>query len=229
MREIVLDTETTGLSPADGHRIVEIGAIELVNHIPSGKSFHRYLNPGRDMPKEAEAVHGLTSKFLMDKPRFEAVALEFLAFIGDAGLIIHNASFDMAFLNAELGDAKQPPLSFDRVTDTLLLARKKHPMAPNSLDALCKRYGIDTSRRDKHGALVDSELLAEVYLELIGGKQKTLGLAGTERPRAFAARLSEGPAARPRPLQPRLTLQELEDHAKLVKELGPESLWAKSG
>jgi DNA polymerase III subunit epsilon len=189
MREIVLDTETTGLSPADGHRIVEIGAIELVNHIPSGKTFHRYLNPGREMPKEAEAVHGLTSKFLMDKPRFEAVAAEFLAFIGEAGLVIHNASFDMAFLNAELAAAKHPHLAFDRVTDTLALARKKYPMAPNSLDALCKRYGIDTARRDKHGALVDSELLAEVYLELIGGKQKTLGLArSASRPMRRKAR-----------------------------------------
>ena len=229
MREIVLDTETTGLSPADGHRIVEIGAVELINHIPSGKTFHRYLNPGRDMPKEAEAVHGLTSKFLMDKPRFEAVAQEFLAFLGDAGLIIHNASFDMAFLNAELGAAKQPHLTFDRVTDTLALARKKHPMAPNSLDALCKRYGIDTARRDKHGALVDSELLAEVYLELIGGKQTTLGLAGGPRAPGFEARAMLGPSARPRPLAPRLTAQEIEDHADFVKTLGPDALWAKSG
>ena len=167
VREIILDTETTGLDPATGDRIVEIGAVELLNHLPTGRTFHVYVNPERDMPREAEAVHGLSIAFLKDKPVFAAVAQDFLEFIDDAALIIHNASFDMAFINAELGFLRLPSIPPERVVDTLLIARQKHPGAANSLDALCRRYGIDNSRRTKHGALLDSELLAEVYLELI--------------------------------------------------------------
>jgi DNA polymerase-3 subunit epsilon len=177
MREIVLDTETTGLDPEDGHRVVEIACLELVNHIPTGRHFQRYLNPDRDMPREAESVHGLTSHFLSDKPRFAAVAGEMLEFIGDAALVIHNAEFDLKFLNAELRRLDLPDLSH-RVVDTLALARRKFPGAQASLDALCRRFAIDNSARTKHGALLDTELLAEVYLELVGGRQAGLDLAG---------------------------------------------------
>ena len=177
VREIILDTETTGLDPATGDRIVEIGAVELLNHLPTGRTFHVYINPERDMPKEAEAVHGLSSAFLRDKPVFSAIAQDFLEFIGSDVLIIHNASFDMAFINAELGFLRLPAIPPERVVDTLHIARQKHPGTGNSLDALCRRYGIDNSRRTKHGALLDSELLAEVYLELIGGRQASFGLA----------------------------------------------------
>ena len=169
-REIVLDTETTGLSPRDGHRIVEIGAVEIINQLPTGKFFHAYLNPERDMPKEAEAVHGLSAEFLKGKPKFAAIAKEFLAFVADSVLVIHNASFDMGFINAELAQVKLPAIEYGQVIDTLAIAKQKFPMASNSLDALCKRFGIDLSKRTKHGALLDSELLAEVYLELTGGK-----------------------------------------------------------
>ena len=177
MREIVFDTETTGLSPQTGDRIVELGCVELFNHIPTGKTFHHYINPQRDVPSEAFRVHGLSTEFLQDKPLFAAIAQEFLDFIGDAKLIAHNASFDMSFINHELSLLGFSPLPLDRVIDTLLLARKRHPFGPNSLDALCQRYGIDNSRRTKHGALLDSEILADVYLELLGGRQTDLGLA----------------------------------------------------
>ena len=176
MREIVLDTETTGLDPFSGHRVVEIGCIELINHVRTGNYFHTYLNPDRDMPREAEAVHGLSSEFLKDKPRFAEVAGSFLEFIGDDPLVIHNAAFDVKFLNAELAVARRPEIDFDRTIDTVLIARKKFPGQPASLDALCKRFSVDLSARTKHGALLDSELLAEVYLELLGGRQSTLGL-----------------------------------------------------
>jgi DNA polymerase-3 subunit epsilon len=179
IREIILDTETTGLDPATGDRVVEIGAVELLNHLPTGRTFHVYINPERDMPKEAEAVHGLSSAFLSDKPIFAAIAQDFLDFIGDAALVIHTASFDMAFLNAELGFLRLGPIPPERVIDTLHIARQKHPGSANSLDALCRRYGIDNSRRTKHGALLDSELLADVYLELIGGRQTALILEAT--------------------------------------------------
>lgn len=230
-RQVVLDTETTGLSPHDGHRIVEIGAIELVNHVPSKRSFHVYLNPERDMPKEAEAVHGLTNAFLAGKPLFKDVAADFLEFLQDSPLVIHNASFDMEFLNHELARIGRNALDLARVTDTLQLARRKHPMAPNSLDALCKRYGIDLAKRGKHGALLDSELLAEVYLELIGGRQTALGLA---RQAGAAASTTPGWTAsaarqkRSQPLPPRLSAQELQAHEELVKTLGPAALWLKS-
>jgi DNA polymerase III subunit epsilon len=226
MREIILDTETTGLSPQDGHRIVEIGAIELFNHLPTGKTFHVYLDPGRDMPKEAEAVHGLSTAFLKGKPAFAAIAAEFLAFIEDSLLVIHNASFDMAFINAELLAANYPQIDPGRVLDTLQMARRKHPMAQNSLDALCKRYGIDLSKRDLHGALLDSELLAAVYLELIGGRQTTFGLAAPEAKKTLiTAAASQVKATRPRALPPRLTSEELARHVALVQELGEKSLW----
>jgi DNA polymerase-3 subunit epsilon len=176
IREIVLDTETTGLDPATGDRIVEIGAVELINHLPTGNYYHQYINPERDMPAEAFNVHGLSAEFLADYPVFSAVAQEFLEFIGDGILVIHNAQFDMKFINAELSWMNRDILPMERVIDSLALARKRHPMGPNSLDALCRRYGIDNSRREKHGALLDSELLADVYIELIGGRQTTFSL-----------------------------------------------------
>jgi DNA polymerase III subunit epsilon len=228
IREIILDTETTGLSPRDGHRLVEIGAVELIDHLPSGQTFHVYLDPQRDMPKEAEAIHGLSSAFLKGKPLFGAVADDFLTFVGDSVLIIHNASFDMTFINAELLSVGKPAIAMTQVIDTLALAKQKHPMASNSLDALCKRYGVDASRRTKHGALLDSELLAEVYLELIGGRQTALGLATPATAKAKLNIVTGGVArTRPNPLPPRLTEAERLAHANLVKDLGEKSLWLK--
>jgi DNA polymerase III subunit epsilon len=225
MREVILDTETTGIDPLQGHRIVEIGAVELINHMPSGRVFHTYLNPRRDMPKEAQAVHGLSADFLKDKPDFENVAAEFLAFIAEDRLVIHNASFDVSFLNAELAFVKLPLIGGDRVVDTLALARKKHPMAPNSLDALCKRYNVDASRRTKHGALLDSELLAEVYLELIGGRQISLTLQAEQRRQVTVSSPAAGALKRPATLPPRLSEEEINAHAALVEALGAKSLW----
>ena len=174
MREIALDTETTGLDPASGHRVVEIGCVEMHGHIRTGNHFHSYLNPERDMPREAENIHGLSSDFLKNKPTFKVVAAAFLEFIGDAPLVIHNASFDLKFLNAELNALDLPLIDFARATDTVLIARKMFPGSPANLDALCKRFAIDTSARTKHGALLDAELLADVYLELKGGRQSSL-------------------------------------------------------
>ena len=176
MREIVLDTETTGLDPASGHRLVEIGCVELINHIRTGNYFHAYLNPERDMPREAENIHGLSAAFLADKPLFTSIATSFLEFIGDDPLVIHNAGFDMKFLNAELDKAGLNLLDMGRAIDTVMMARRKYPGQPASLDSLCKRFNIDLSARTKHGALLDAELLADVYLELKGGRQSTLGL-----------------------------------------------------
>jgi DNA polymerase III subunit epsilon len=226
MREIILDTETTGLSPLTGDRLVEIGAVELINHIPSGKTFHKYINPERDMPAEAEAVHGLSAAFLKDKPIFKHVVEEFLEFIGDAPLIIHNASFDMGFINFELTTIKRPPLPPAQVIDTLQMARRAHPMGPNSLDALCRRYGIDNSRRTKHGALLDAELLAEVYLELIGGRQTALILQAQSKVTKTTLQTSGASSkTRPQALPERLTVEEVEAHQLRVKELGPDSGW----
>src|SRR5579863_4000918 len=177
MREIVLDTETTGLDPLDGHRLVEIGCIELINGIPSGQTFHIYFNPERSVPAEAFAVHGLSEDFLKDKPFFAETADDLVAFLGDAPLVIHNAAFDLAFLNAELERAGRSRIARERLVDTLIIARRKHPGGSNRLDDLCLRYGIDNSRRTKHGALLDAELLAEVYVELIGARQAQLVLA----------------------------------------------------
>jgi DNA polymerase III subunit epsilon len=225
VREIVLDTETTGLDPFQGHRLVEIGCVELINRIPSGQTFHRYVNPERDMPTEAFAVHGLSADFLKDKPPFAQVADELLAFIGDAPLVIHNAAFDHGFLNAELERAGRMLLARERLVDTLLLARRKHPAGPNRLDDLCLRYGIDNSRRTKHGALLDAEILAEVYLELIGGRQAQLILVETGQPSITLRTVAA--AARPRPgsLPPRISAADREAHTSFVATLGAEALW----
>ncbi len=225
MREIVLDTETTGLDPLQGHRLVEIGAVELFNHIPTGKTYHSFINPQRDVPREAEAVHGLSDAFLKDKPVFSKIADELLEFIGDTVLIIHNASFDVGFLNAELGFIKRPPILYERIIDTLALAKKRHPMGPNSLDALCKRYGIDIAKRIKHGALLDSELLAGVYLELIGGRQITLTLPKTDNVRHLQTSNAPAPTIRSNPLPSRLTGEERERHDALIRSLGASALW----
>jgi DNA polymerase-3 subunit epsilon len=225
MREIVLDTETTGLDPLQGHRIVEIGAVELFNHVPTGNTYHTFINPQRDVPREAEAVHGLSGEFLKDKPVFAQIAGEFLEFIGETILIIHNASFDVGFLNAELGFIKQPPILYERIIDTLTLAKKRHPMGPNSLDALCKRYGIDIAKRTKHGALLDSELLAGVYLELIGGRQIALTLPKADNMRHLQTDTRPLQTKRTTALPERITREEKERHEALVKSLGTAALW----
>ncbi|MGR3492576.1 MAG: DNA polymerase III subunit epsilon [Shimia sp.] len=224
MREIVLDTETTGLDPKEGHRIIEIGGVELLNHVPTGRTYHQYINPKRDMPTEAFEVHGLGEDFLRDKPEFKAVAQEFLDFVGDAKLVIHNAAFDMKFLNAELGWLDMRQLPWDQAIDTLAIARKRFPGSPASLDSLCRRFNIDNSARTLHGALLDSEILAEVYLELIGGRQPDFALANAGGPQG-----EQGGAwratARPRPLAPRLSDKEKAAHAAFVEKLGDEALW----
>jgi len=231
MREIVLDTETTGFDPDTGDRIVEIGAVELMNHLPTGRTFHVYINPERSMPQEAFDVHGLGDDFLRDKPVFAAVAGDFVTFIGgDAKLVIHNAQFDMKFLNAELRKCGYPVMPYSRAVDTLELARGKFPGAQNSLDALCRRFRIDNSNRTLHGALLDSELLAEVYLALRGGRQPGLVLDGPARTDLAAGTQGQGAAprgARPRPLQPRLTEAEAEAHAVFVAKLGEKAVWLR--
>ena len=225
MREIVLDTETTGLDPFQGHRLVEIGCIELVNRIPTGQSFHRYLNPEREMPAEAVSIHGLSIEFLKDKPFFAEIADELLAFIGDAPIIAHNALFDLTFLNAELERAGKLLVARERMLDTLLLARRKYPGAPNRLDDLCARFGINNSHRTKHGALLDAELLADVYLELIGARQAQLVLVEV----GVGARVaSVGPAAvalRPEALAVRLSNEESEAHIAFIATLGENVIW----
>src|SRR5215471_5169226 len=225
MREIVLDTETTGLDPYQGHRLVEIGCIELVNRIPSGQTFHRYLNPERDVPAEAFAVHGLSADFLKNKPLFSEVAVEFVDFIADAPLVIHNASFDIGFINAELERAGHAIVPRDRLVDTLLLARRKHAGAANRLDDLCARYGIDNSRRTKHGALLDAELLAEVYLELIGARQAQLGLQTVGAVSADRV-IRTTVLVRPAPLASRVTEAEREAHLAFVGTLGAKAIWS---
>ena len=227
MREIILDTETTGLDPQDGHRIVEIGCVELVNSIPTGRTWHCYLNPERDMPEQAYAVHGLSAEFLSDKPLFADTAEGFLDFIESAMLVIHNAKFDFGFLNAELERAARPPLTWDRIVDTLALARRRHPGAPASLDALCRRYGIDLSERDLHGALLDCRLLASVYVELVGGKQARLELAanGTQRSDVQGNKTAVVPRAVPLPS--RLSAGEQEAHRAFVATLGDKPLWRR--
>jgi DNA polymerase-3 subunit epsilon len=225
MREIVLDTETTGFEPEAGDRIVEIGAVELVNHVPTGRTYHQYVNPERSMPQGAFEVHGLGDDFLKDFPTFGQIGRAFLDFIGEDKLVIHNAAFDMKFLNAELGWMGLPILPMDRAIDTLAIARGKFPGSPASLDALCRRFGVDNSAREKHGALLDSEILAEVYLELIGGRQATLTLAAETR---GASQAQTGPwraYARPTPLPPRLTESERAAHEAFVDRLGGGALW----
>lgn len=231
MREIVLDTETTGLDPFDTppHRIVEIGAVELWNQVPTGKTYHQYINPDRDMPAEAFAVHGISSEFLSDKPRFHEIAQAFIDFIADARLVIHNASFDMRFLNAELSWVGLPLLEDARALDTLLIARRRFPGSPASLDALCRRFGIDNSNRTLHGALLDSEILADVYLELTGGRQADFGLAGGQDTIAAQGQTADWrPQPRARRLAPRLTEEERAAHAAMVAEMGEGALWARS-
>lgn len=228
MREIVLDTETTGLDPHSGDRLVEIGAVELLNQMPSGATFHRYLNPDRDMPAGAFAVHGLSAAFLADKPRFKEVAEAFLIFVGEARLVIHNAAFDMRFLNAELSWAGMAELPWARALDTLDLAKRRFPGAQNGLDGLCRRFGVDNSGRTKHGALLDAELLAEVYLELAGGRQPHLSLAVAAADPAPGAAGAWTPPPRSRPLMPRLTEAELAAHRGLLDELGAACLWRRA-
>ena len=228
MREIVLDTETTGFEPSEGHRIVEIGAVELFNHLPTGRTYHQYINPQRMMPKEAFEVHGLGDDFLRDKPVFKAVAQDFLDFVGDARLVIHNAAFDIRFLNAELEWVGLPQIAFGRAIDTLLMARQRFPGAPASLDALCRRFGVDNSAREKHGALLDSEILAEVYLELIGGRQPDLVLAPEASQGGPSASMPVWrPRPRPQPLAPRLTDDEEKAHVDFVAALGNAAIWNK--
>jgi DNA polymerase-3 subunit epsilon len=227
VREIVLDTETTGLDPFEGHRIVEIGCVELVNCIPTGRKLHHYVNPERDIPYEAFEVHGLSLEFLRDKPRFADIADEVLAFFEGGMLVAHNAPFDFAFLNAELERSSRQPLRWDRVVDTLALARRRHPGAPCSLDALCKRYGIDLSEREKHSALLDCRLLASVYVELVGGHQARLEFAVNGGQAAMLEADGDGMRARPRPLAPRLSAAEIEAHRAFVATLGSGALWLR--
>ncbi len=230
MREIVLDTETTGLDPASGDRIVEIGAIELKNHMPTDRVYHQYINPQRAMPAGAFAVHGLSDQFLVDKPVFKDIAADFVAFVDGASLIIHNASFDMKFINAELEWAALPKIPYTRAIDTLDMARRKFPGAQNSLDALCRRFGVDNTARVKHGALLDSEILAEIYLELIGGRQPDFGLNAPRIAPDYSVPnkvAPTGPLRRPSPLGPRLTSQEKSAHAAFVETLGEDAFWKK--
>jgi DNA polymerase-3 subunit epsilon len=224
MREIVLDTETTGLDPLRGDRLVEIGCVEIFNRMPTGQIFHRHINPEREMPAEAFAVHGLSTAFLADKPLFAHVVDEFLDFIGDTPLVIHNASFDIGFINAELARMSRPPIPRERLVDTLMLARRKHPGVSNRLDDLCSRYAIDNSRRTKHGALLDAELLAEVYIDLIGARQSQLILAESHSDRTI--RESEAPRRqRLAPLTPRLTEADLATHRAFAATLGDKPIW----
>lgn len=230
MREICLDTETTGFEPSEGHRIVEIGALELDNHVPTGRTYHQYINPERSMPTEAFQVHGLGDDFLRDKPVFARIGQEFLDFIGpDAKLVIHNAAFDMKFLNAELGWAGLPSIANDRAVDTLTMARRKFPGSPATLDALCRRFGIDNSHRTLHGALLDSEILAEVYLELLGGRQPVFGLAPVQKAAKAAVVTEDNWRPRPRsvPLPSRLTEAEKTAHEALIARLGDGAIWKR--
>jgi DNA polymerase-3 subunit epsilon len=226
MREIVLDTETTGLDPDAGHRVIEIGCVELVDHFPTGRSFQRYLNPERDMPPDAQRIHGITSEFLSDKPLFAHVVEEFLEFVGDAPLVIHNASFDLKFLNAELKRVTRKALDLGRAIDTVDMARNKFPGARVSLDELCKRFSIDLSGRSLHGALLDAELTAQVYLELKGGRQKKLLLSPADEAALVVATEIRIARVRPAPLVVFVSDTEREAHAAFVaKELGQDAVW----
>ena len=241
MREIVLDTETTGFEPYEGDRIVEIGAIELVNHMPTGRTYHQYINPKRSMPLGAYEIHGIGPDLreppedpkpgqvtLRDKPVFADIAQAFVDFVGDAKLVIHNAAFDMKFLNAELGWVNRKLLPMDQALDTLTIARKKFPGSPASLDALCRRFNIDNSNRTLHGALLDSEILAEVYLELIGGRQPDLVMGGQTTTKTTTDGADWRPQSRPTPLAPKIKAAEVDAHAAFVKSLGDDALWTKS-
>jgi DNA polymerase-3 subunit epsilon len=225
MREIVLDTETTGLDPLRGDRLVEIGCVEMFNRMPTGQTFHRHINPEREMPAEAFAVHGLSTEFLRAKPLFVEVVDDFLEFIADAPLVIHNASFDVSFINAELDRIKRPPIARERLVDTLLLARRKHPGVSNRLDDLCSRYAIDNSRRTKHGALLDAELLAEVYIDLIGARQSQLILASESREIRIGISSEMPRRQREVPLASRVTNTDREAHRAFVATLGDKPIW----
>tara|TARA_B100000989_G_scaffold285606_1_gene253482 strand:- start:3116 stop:3817 length:702 start_codon:yes stop_codon:yes gene_type:complete len=229
MREIVLDTETTGLDPQDGHRIVEIGAVELYNHVPTGNVYHQYINPIITMPDQAFAIHGLSDEFLSNKPKFSEIAKEFLDFIGSAKLIIHNAAFDIKFINAELKRIEEEEITFDRATDTLAIARKKFPGSPASLDSLCRRFKIDNSARVLHGALLDSQILAEVYLELVGGKQPdfALNIANVSNENNNSIFHEKRARVRKEKLKSRLTTEEKANHENFIKDLGNSSMWSK--
>lgn len=225
MREIVLDTETTGLDPLRGDRLVEIGCVEMLNRMPTGQTYHVYINPERDMPAEAFAVHGLSAEFLSTKPLFQEVVDAFLEFIGDAPLVIHNASFDISFINAELDRIKRAVIPRERLVDTLLLARRKHPGVSNRLDDLCSRYAIDNSRRTKHGALLDAELLAEVYVDLVGARQSQLLLA-SESEEIRVSAIGDAPRRqRLVPLAPRISDAEREAHRVFIATLGDKAIW----
>jgi len=225
MREIVFDTETTGLDPGQGDRLVEIGCIELVNRFPTGNTFHCYFNPERDMPDAAFGIHGLSTEFLKDKPLFAHMVDELAAFLGDAPLVAHNAMFDLGFLNAELERVGGILVSRERLVDTLMLARRKHPGSPNRLDDLCARYRVDNSRRTKHGALLDAELLAEVYVELIGARQAILGLAEALSGAGDARGTTASVRSRPQPLPPRVNAQERAAHRRFIATLGAGAVW----
>ncbi len=230
MREIVLDTETTGFEPTEGHRIVEIGAVELFNHLPTGKTYHQYINPERMMPKEAFEVHGLGDEFLRAQPVFRAIGQAFLDFIADSQLVIHNAAFDMKFLNHELKTVGLPEIPYPRAIDTLMIARRKFPGSPASLDALCRRFGVDNASRQKHGALLDSEILAEVYLELVGGRQPDFGLnPAAQSNTSGATKVASDWRPRPRAtaLPSRVTTEETAAHAALVEKMGEAAIWKR--
>ncbi|MGQ7790781.1 DNA polymerase III subunit epsilon [Faunimonas sp. B44] len=227
MREIVFDTETTGLNALGGDRLIEIGCVEILNQIPTGRTFHAYLNPKRPVDPDAVRVHGLTDAFLADKPCFDALVDAFLDFVGDCPLVAHNAEFDRGFINMELGLCGKPVFAPHRFVDTLQLARRRHPNASNSLDALCARFGIDNSSRTKHGALLDAEILAELYIELLGGRQAAFALGAMEEAAAGAAAALHPIPARPRALAPRLTAEDFAAHAAYVDALGAKAIWAR--
>lgn len=225
MREVILDTETTGLNPEQGDRIVEVGCVELFGRIPTGRVFHKYLNPDRKMSAEALNITGLSDEFLTDKQRFSDIAKEFVSFIGDAPLVIHNAAFDIKFLNAELNRAGLAELRPGCAIDTLDLARRRFPGSPLNLDALCRRFGINNSGREKHGALLDSELLAEVYLELLGGRQSVLSFEPAETAAAFVSKVRVTIFQRKTPLPERISEAERAAHLAFVQKLGEKAVW----
>jgi len=230
MREIAFDTETTGLDPKSGHKIVEIGCVELINHLPTGNVFHKYINPERDMPVEAFRVHGLSEEFLSDKPLFADIADEFLTFVGDAQLVIHNAAFDMGFINAELAAIGRDVIPMDRAIDTVRMARRIFPGAQASLNALCMRFGIDLSARDLHGALLDAQLLAAVYLELRGGRQHDMGLAAELAAQAKNVEVTEtapGETGRRAPRTHAASPEELARHEEFIQKLN-EPIWLRA-
>ena len=226
MREVVLDTETTGLDPVDGHRIIEIGCVELEDHFPTGRTFQAYLNPERPVPPDSQLVHGLTDAFLADKPLFASVIDSLFSFLDDAPLIIHNAAFDLKFLNSELHRLARAPIPYARAVDTIEIAKIKLPGARYSLDELCRRFGIDLAGRAKHGALLDAELTAQVYLELVGGRQKKFVLAPVDVELAAETVVAVAARVRERPLADLITAAEREAHAAFVlAELGPDAIW----